>query len=196
MRRDSRFVVLDAAMNDLIRPAMYEAWHGIVPVAAADAAGAGRRRPTWSGRSANPATPSRADRMLPPLAPGARVAILDAGAYGAVMSSAYNARPAGGRGDGGRQRLVGDPRPRRAAPTCGAANACHIGSNERPRRRVRSPAAPARRPPRRWPAWPSCSSASGRRCGRRSASPACSSAPRCSTCRACCRRGGISRCSP
>ena len=33
------------------------------------------------------------DRMLPPLAPGARVAILDAGAYGSVMSSAYNARP-------------------------------------------------------------------------------------------------------
>ncbi len=42
----SRFIVLDAAMNDLIRPAMYDAWHGIVPVSAVDAVrpgGAGRR---------------------------------------------------------------------------------------------------------------------------------------------------------
>jgi diaminopimelate decarboxylase len=88
----TRFVVLDAAMNDLIRPAMYGAWHGIVPLSAADAVA--------------PATPCdivgpvcetgdtfARDRLLPSLNPGARVAILDAGAYGAVMSSTYNARP-------------------------------------------------------------------------------------------------------
>ena len=65
----------------------------------------GRRPPTSSARSARPATRSRGAALLPPLAPNARVAILDAGAYGAVMSSTYNARPAGGRGAGGRRTL-------------------------------------------------------------------------------------------
>ena len=88
----SRFIVLDAAMNDLIRPAMYEAWHGIVPVSAVDAV-----RPVAPADVVGPVCESgdtfARDRMLPPLAAGARVAILDAGAYGSVMSSAYNARP-------------------------------------------------------------------------------------------------------
>lgn len=87
----ARFVVLDAAMNDLIRPAMYEAWHGIVPVSATDAVA-----PTQAADVVGPVCESgdtfARGRMLPPLAPGARVAILDAGAYGSVMSSAYNAR--------------------------------------------------------------------------------------------------------
>ena len=63
-----RFVILDAAMNDLIRPALYDAWHEIVPV---DGAGAGRRiaaPPTWSGRCARPATSSPRNGKLPPLA--------------------------------------------------------------------------------------------------------------------------------
>ncbi len=89
--RDSRFIVLDAAMNDLIRPAMYEAWHGIVPVSAVDAIA-----PVAPADVVGPVCESgdtfARDRMLPPLMPGARIAILDAGAYGAVMSSAYNAR--------------------------------------------------------------------------------------------------------
>ncbi len=87
----SRFIVLDAAMNDLVRPAMYEAWHGIVPVAAVDAAA-----PVAPADVVGPVCESAdtfaRDRLLPALAPGARVAILDAGAYGSVMSSAYNAR--------------------------------------------------------------------------------------------------------
>ena len=53
-----RFVIIDAAMNDLIRPALYEAWHDIVPVRL-PAPGAVLRRPMWSARSARPATPSR-----------------------------------------------------------------------------------------------------------------------------------------
>ena len=53
------FLILDAAMNDLIRPAMYDAHHDIVPVQEA-APGSRRRRSTSSGRSANRATPSRA----------------------------------------------------------------------------------------------------------------------------------------
>jgi diaminopimelate decarboxylase len=88
----SRFIVLDAAMNDLIRPAMYDAWHGIVPVSAVDAV-----RPMTPADVVGPVCESgdtfARDRMLPPLIGGARVAILDAGAYGSVMSSAYNARP-------------------------------------------------------------------------------------------------------
>lgn len=86
-----RFVVLDAAMNDLARPAMYDAWHGIVPVAAA-----GLHGPTAPVDVVGPVCESsdifaRA-RALPLLRAGATVAILDAGAYGAVMSSTYNAR--------------------------------------------------------------------------------------------------------
>ncbi len=86
-----RFVVLDAAMNDLMRPAMYDAWHGIVPVAAADLHG-----PVAPVDVVGPVCESsdifaRA-RALPLLRAGATVAILDTGAYGAVMSSTYNAR--------------------------------------------------------------------------------------------------------
>ncbi len=86
------FVVLDAAMNDLLRPALYEAWHGIVPLAAKDA-----KAPPIAVDIVGPVCESgdsfATDRPLPPLVPGSRVAILEAGAYGAVMSSTYNARP-------------------------------------------------------------------------------------------------------
>jgi diaminopimelate decarboxylase len=88
----SRFVVLDAAMNDLIRPAMYDAWHGIVAVSAVDAVAPGAPADVVGPVCEAGDTFAR-NRMLPPLAAGARVAILDAGAYGSVMSSAYNARP-------------------------------------------------------------------------------------------------------
>jgi diaminopimelate decarboxylase len=88
----TRFVVLDAAMNDLIRPAMYDAWHGIVPVSATDLVG-----PLTPADVVGPVCETgdtfARNRALPALAPHARVAILDAGAYGAVMSSTYNARP-------------------------------------------------------------------------------------------------------
>lgn len=86
------FLVLDAAMNDLVRPAMYDAWHGIVPVAAADIAAPGVPVDVVGPVCETGDTFARG-RLLPPLAPDALVAILDAGAYGAVMSSTYNARP-------------------------------------------------------------------------------------------------------
>jgi diaminopimelate decarboxylase len=88
----SRFIVLDAAMNDLIRPAMYEAWHGIVPVSAVDAV-ASLTPADVVGPVCESGDTFARNRMLPALASGARVALLDAGAYGSVMSSAYNARP-------------------------------------------------------------------------------------------------------
>lgn len=83
-----RFVVIDAAMNDLLRPSMYDAWHGILPVNGAS--------PTGLADVVGPVCETgdtfARDRALPDLPPGARVAILDAGAYGAVMSSCYNTR--------------------------------------------------------------------------------------------------------
>lgn len=87
-----RFMVLDAAMNDLVRPAMYDAWHGIVPVAAADLHGPAAPVDVVGPICESSDMFARA-RALPRLGAGALVAILDAGAYGAVMSSTYNARP-------------------------------------------------------------------------------------------------------
>jgi diaminopimelate decarboxylase len=89
---EARFVVLDAAMNDLIRPAMYGAWHGIVPVSATDAVAPVSLCDIVGPICETGDTFARA-RLLPSLSAGSRVAILDAGAYGAVMSSPYNARP-------------------------------------------------------------------------------------------------------
>ena len=106
------FVVLDAAMNDLVRPSMYDAWHGIVPVAAADAVA-----PAIASTIVGPVCESgdtfARSRALPRLAPDARVAILDAGAYGAVMSSTYNARPLAAEVwvDGGNWSVIRDRQP-------------------------------------------------------------------------------------
>lgn len=91
-RAGKRFVVLDAAMNELMRPALYEAWHGILPVGANLFHGAATPADVV-GPVCESADSFAKDRALPDLAPGARVALLDAGAYGAVMSSSYNARP-------------------------------------------------------------------------------------------------------
>jgi len=87
----TRFVIVDAAMNDLIRPALYEAWHDIVPVQcpAPDA-------PLAPADVVGPVCESTDtfafDRDLPPLAEGDLVAFTSVGAYGAVMSSTYNSR--------------------------------------------------------------------------------------------------------
>jgi diaminopimelate decarboxylase len=104
--------IVDAAMNDLARPAMYGAWHGVVPVSpivlhgapeAADMAGPVCESSDFLARN----------RMLPPLEDDSLVAILDVGAYGAVMSSSYNARPAAAQVmvDGGSADLI---RPRQS----------------------------------------------------------------------------------
>ncbi len=90
--KGGRFVVLDAAMTDLVRPAMYDAWHGVVPLGGRDAVAATAPVDVVGPVCESSDTFARG-RVLPRLAPGARVALLDAGAYGAVMSSTYNARP-------------------------------------------------------------------------------------------------------
>ena len=87
-----RFVILDAAMNDLLRPSMYDAWHGVVPLSPVLA-----RAPVSPADLVGPVCETgdtfARGRALPMFLPNARVAILDAGAYGSVMSSTYNARP-------------------------------------------------------------------------------------------------------
>jgi diaminopimelate decarboxylase len=108
----SRCVVLDAAMNDLVRPAMYDAWHGIVPVSAIDAVGPATPC-TIVGPVCESSDTFARSRLMPALAPNAIVAILDAGAYGAVMSSTYNARPMAAEVwvDGGRWSVIRDRQP-------------------------------------------------------------------------------------
>ena len=86
-----RFVVLAAGMNDLLRPALYGARHRIEPVSP-PAAGAAAPPATVVGPVCESGDTFAADVPLPPLSPGDLVAILDAGAYGAAMSSRYNGR--------------------------------------------------------------------------------------------------------
>lgn len=86
------FLVLDAAMNDMVRPSMYDAWHGLVPLAPQAFS-----QPVAPTHVVGPVCESgdtfARDRLLPPLGRASRIAILDTGAYGAVMSSTYNSRP-------------------------------------------------------------------------------------------------------
>ena len=87
-----RFVVIDGAMNDLIRPVLYEAYHEIVPVDRRKP-GQTRDRRISSARFARAAISSRASARWPEPAEGDLLAVMSAGAYGFVMSSNYNSRP-------------------------------------------------------------------------------------------------------
>jgi len=86
------FVVVDAAMNDLVRPAFYDSYHAIVPVAEARAAA-----PVETADVVGPICESgdffAKDRALPRPEEGDLLAILSAGAYGFAMASNYNTRP-------------------------------------------------------------------------------------------------------
>ncbi|MFI4948111.1 MAG: diaminopimelate decarboxylase [Alphaproteobacteria bacterium] len=86
-----RFVIVDAAMNDLIRPALYEAWHDIVPVRL-PAPGAVLSPADVVGPICETGDSFASGRDLPPLSEDDLVALTGAGAYGAVMSSTYNSR--------------------------------------------------------------------------------------------------------
>lgn len=84
-----RFLVLDAAMNDLIRPSLYEAWHDIVPLVPAN-------RPLREYDVVGPVCETgdtfAQGRVLPEVEEGELVAICGAGAYGMSMASTYNSR--------------------------------------------------------------------------------------------------------
>lgn len=84
------FVVVDAAMNDLARPSLYDAYHGIQPVIKDE-------RPSFVADVVGPICESgdsfARDRMLPECRSGDLLAVMSAGAYGFTMSSNYNSRP-------------------------------------------------------------------------------------------------------
>ena len=89
---DREFLILDAAMNDLIRPAMYDAHHDIVPLIEAVP---GDAPATYDvvGPVCESGDTFAKGREMPTMKAGDRVAFRSAGAYGAVMSSEYNSRP-------------------------------------------------------------------------------------------------------
>ena len=85
------FLVLDAAMNDLLRPSLYEAWHDIVRIG--DDGSAPRATYDVVGPVCETGDTFAVGRELAECGPGDLVAILGAGAYGASMASTYNSRP-------------------------------------------------------------------------------------------------------
>jgi diaminopimelate decarboxylase len=87
-----RFAIVDAAMNDLIRPTLYEAWMPIRPVAEPPP-GAPLSAVDVVGPVCESGDYLALDRALPPLAAGDLIVVGGAGAYGAVMASTYNSRP-------------------------------------------------------------------------------------------------------
>jgi diaminopimelate decarboxylase len=84
------FVIVDAGMNDLLRPTLYSAYHAIQPVFKSDA-------PLWRADVVGPICESgdylAQDRELPMVANGALLAVMSAGAYGFSMASNYCSRP-------------------------------------------------------------------------------------------------------
>jgi diaminopimelate decarboxylase len=89
--QDKRFVIVDAAMNDLIRPSLYGSYHQILPI---------KQNPNITMSNAQVVGPVcesgdflAKDRMLPMLQKGAYLSVMGAGAYGFSMSSNYNSRP-------------------------------------------------------------------------------------------------------
>ena len=89
---DRDFLIVDAAMNDLIRPAMYDAHHDIIPVIEPDA-GVEQARYDIVGPVCESGDTFAKERLMPPVNEGDLVAFRSAGAYGAVMASEYNTRP-------------------------------------------------------------------------------------------------------
>ena len=86
------FVIVDAGMNDLLRPALYDAWHAVVPVRQPEAGG-DLREVDIVGPVCETSDMFGSGRGLPPVSEGDLLAIRTAGAYGRVMASSYNARP-------------------------------------------------------------------------------------------------------
>ncbi|MEN3369713.1 MAG: diaminopimelate decarboxylase [Verrucomicrobiota bacterium] len=86
-----KFVIVDAGMNDLIRPALYQSYHEIVPVR--EPAGAEREPVDVVGPVCESGDFFAQDRELPKMKEGDLVALMSAGAYGFAMASNYNSRP-------------------------------------------------------------------------------------------------------
>ena len=86
-----RFIVVDGAMNDLIRPVLYEAYHEIVPVVRRE--GGERQTADVVGPVCESGDFFARERDLPAVDSGDLIAVMSAGAYGFVMASNYNSRP-------------------------------------------------------------------------------------------------------
>jgi diaminopimelate decarboxylase len=89
---EKEFVVVDAAMNDLIRPALYDAHHEILPLRATANAGCSLRADVV-GPVCESGDFLAQDRQMPEMYPGDLLAVCTAGAYGFAQASNYNARP-------------------------------------------------------------------------------------------------------
>ncbi|MSO89155.1 MAG: diaminopimelate decarboxylase [Rhodospirillaceae bacterium] len=87
-----RFLIVDAAMNDLLRPSLYDAHHPVWPVRE-PTAGTGLAEADLVGPVCESADVLAKGRLLPPMGEGELLALGAAGAYGAAMSSTYNSRP-------------------------------------------------------------------------------------------------------
>lgn len=85
-----KFIILDAAMNDLIRPAMYDAYHDIIPVDEVNTPE--KELVDFVGPVCETGDTFAKGRMVQPLKSGDMVAVKSAGAYGAVMANSYNSR--------------------------------------------------------------------------------------------------------
>lgn len=97
---DKRFVICDAGMNDLLRPALYGAYHEVWPVhtgyePGSDEAAAASVLTDVVGPVCESGDFLAKDRLLPPVAEGDLLAVFSAGAYGMAMASNYNSRPRG-----------------------------------------------------------------------------------------------------
>ena len=89
---NKRFVIVDAAMNDLVRPTLYDAHHDILPVNAPEPHGAHLVRSDVVGPVCESGDYLALGRDLPELGPGDLVAVMSAGAYGAVQAGTYDSR--------------------------------------------------------------------------------------------------------
>ena len=100
---EKKFIIVDAAMTDLIRPALYGGWHFVYPAALPAGADAPQRRMDFApsdgekvdivGGVCETADFLATDRLLPPVERGDLIAVFSAGAYAFAMSSQYNSRP-------------------------------------------------------------------------------------------------------
>ena len=89
---NKRFVIVDAAMNDLVRPTLYDAHHDILPVIAPAPRAALMSRADVVGPVCESGDYLALDRDLPEVAAGDLLAVMSAGAYGAVQAGTYNSR--------------------------------------------------------------------------------------------------------
>jgi len=89
---NKRFVIVDAAMNDLVRPTLYDAYHDILPVEAPAPHSARMMRADVVGPVCESGDFLALDREMAEVAPGDLVAVMSAGAYGAVQAGTYNSR--------------------------------------------------------------------------------------------------------